>query len=91
MKESDGIRTIKPSKVFREELFKLRRLRRLSQLDMATELGISPQYYHDLENGRRLPSVRIIYAITSHLQLGHRKAAARAWHIMAARSHGWDV
>ena len=91
MKESDGIRTISIGKVFHEELLALRELSKLSQLGMAIELGISPQYYHDLENGRRMPSVNIVQRITNFCQIGHGKAAIRAWHIMAARTHGWDV
>jgi len=91
MKESDGIRTVSLDMEFKGSLASLRQLSKLSQKDMAAALHISPQYYYDLENGRRLPSVNIIHKIVAFLKLGHRKAAVRAWHIMAARTHGWDV
>lgn len=91
MKESDGIRTVPVSKVFREALTSLRKLCKMTQKEMAEALSISPQYYNDLERGRRTPSVHLVHTITGFCQLGHRKAAVRAWHVMAARTHGWEV
>jgi Predicted transcriptional regulators len=36
-----------------------RKIRELSQNEVASQLGISRQYYNSIENGRRTPSVEL--------------------------------
>lgn len=82
---------------FMIRLYALRRDHNLQQKDMANLLGISPQYYHDLENDRRKPSIRIATAVSAiNRRLGLLKSETalsnkRLWHCLAAKANGWDV
>ena len=56
---------------------------------LAEKLGVSAQYLHDLENGRRLPSRNFIDRLCVYLGRGPK--GRQQWHIAAARAHGWEV
>ena len=55
----------------------------------AKGVGISVQYLHDLEHGRRLPSVRVVNGICDYL--GRGPQGRLEWHQAGARAHGWSV
>lgn len=55
----------------------------------AKGIGISPQYLHDLKEGRRLPSVEVTGKICAWLGRGPKGRAE--WHTAAARAHGWKL
>ena len=74
---------------FTEMLRTVRVDRDMTQQDMAKALKISPQYYHDLEHGRRLPSVAITEAICKYLGRGPK--GRLEWHTAGARAHGWAI
>ena len=74
---------------FAEMLTTIRTGHELSQKELAAALGISPQYVHDLEHGRRLPSVKVIERICDHFRRGPQGRSD--WHVAGARAHGWDV
>ena len=77
---------------FRELLIQLRTDHGLTQTAMAECLNISPQYYHDLEHGRRLPSVRVVHNVCDHFIVGSGQVTARRfWHRAGARAHGWEI
>jgi hypothetical protein len=52
-------------------------------------IGISPQYLHDLKEGRRLPSVEVVNKICDWL--GRGPEGRLAWHRAGATAHGWKV
>lgn len=74
---------------FREMLKEVRSGLELDQRAVAERIGCSVQYVCDLEQGRRMPSVRITNAICEWLARGPK--GRREWHAAAARAHGWDV
>lgn len=74
---------------FKEMLIEIRTGYELSQKDMAARIGITPQYLHDLEHGRRLGSVAVVESICKVFERGPK--GRKEWHVAAARSHGWDV
>lgn len=57
--------------------------------EVARQLGISPQYLHDLKEGRRLPSVEVTNKICDWM--GRGPIGRSHWHQAAARAHGWDI
>lgn len=57
-----------------------------TQVEMATRLGISKQYWNDLERGRRGPSRRVVGLLIDAFNIDRT-----AMHRFAARAHGWDV
>lgn len=59
------------------------------QKQFAESLGYSPQYQHDLEKGRRLPSVAYVNRLCE--SLGRGPKGRLAWHRAAAKAHGWEV
>jgi transcriptional regulator with XRE-family HTH domain len=58
--------------------------------EFAKILTISPQYLHDLEHRRRLPSVKVVRRICDFFKSGPRCAVV-AWHRAGAKAHGWDI
>lgn len=74
---------------FVEMLAELRAGYELSQKRMAELVGVSPQYQHDLEKGRRLPSVAYVDKLCEAFGRGPRGRAQ--WHRAGARAHGWSV
>lgn len=78
-------------------LYAMRRDRNLSQKSMASLLGISPQYYNDLESGRRMPSVKIADAVSAvNRKIGlmpgqTERKCKHGWHWRAAKAHGWKL
>lgn len=81
---------------FSAHLWSMRINAAFTQKEMAARLGISPQYLHDLEKGRRMPSTRLADALA---QLEHElypqghsfKQCQEFWHECAARTHGWKI
>ena len=57
--------------------------------ELSEILGYSRSYIHDVEKGRRMPSVEMIERI-SNSRLRH-PYNRKAWHLVGAREHGWDV
>ena len=55
----------------------------------AQSLGISPQYLHDLNEGRRLPSVEVVEKICAWM--GRGPQGRLEWHLAGAEAHGWNV
>lgn len=52
-------------------------------------LGVSAQHIHDIEHGRRLPSVALTNSVCEFMGRG---ALGRAdWHRAGARAHGWEI
>lgn len=85
-----GIRTGEKAAVtFGRMLVELREGYELNQKQMAEKLGISPQYQHDLERGRRLPSVGYVNLLCVVFARGLN--GRKEWHTAAAREHGWQV
>lgn len=82
--------------IFSRHMWSMRINAAFTQKEMAARLGISPQYLHDLEKGRRLPSTRLADALA---QLEHEmypqgnslKQCQVFWHEHAARAHGWKI
>ena len=72
---------------FSEMLKEVRRDR--TQQEFAKALAISTQYLHDLEHGRRKPSVNVTNRICEYLGRGPK--GRLAWHTAAAREHGFEV
>lgn len=56
---------------------------------MAASFEVSTQYLHDLEHGRRTPSVAFVERVCTHLGRGPR--GQLEWHLAAAEAHGWRV
>ncbi len=56
---------------------------------LAVQLGVSPQYLHDIERGRRLPSVAFVDRLC--LYLGRGPVGRLEWHRAAAEAHGWKL
>ena len=48
---------------------KYRKQMKLSQVDLAVEVGIDRSYLSEIENGRVNPSVNILYAISDSLDI----------------------
>jgi transcriptional regulator with XRE-family HTH domain len=63
--------------------------REIGQKDFAAELGFTAQYLCDLEKGRRLGSVEFVNRLCEWLEC--KPSERRAWHLAAARAHGWDL
>lgn len=57
--------------------------------DLAEKLGISTQYLNDIERGRKRPSRQFVDRICTYLGRGPK--GRQAWHLAAARAHGWEV
>lgn len=76
-----------PKLSFDEMVRELRSGMEMTQQDFAKMLGISPQYLHDLEKGRRLPSV----AVTKKFCKDRGPNGRLEWHRAGARAHGWEV
>ena len=74
---------------FQELLKDVRDGLEMNQQTFAQRIGYTAQYLSDIENGRRLPSVRITNAICDYL--GRGSEGRRIWHSAGARAHGWDV
>ena len=74
---------------FIEMLRAIRLDREFTLADIAKPLGISPQYLHDLENGRRKPTVKLVNRICEYM--GRKTQGRLAWHLAAARAHGWEI
>jgi transcriptional regulator with XRE-family HTH domain len=55
----------------------------------AKGIGISPQYLHDLKEGRRLPSVEVVNKICQWM--GRGPEGRLEWHLAGAAAHGWEV
>jgi len=56
--------------VFNFELFKnLRKEKRLTLRDLAKEIHLSPSYLNQIENGTRLPSLRVVEKLASFYNL----------------------
>ncbi len=75
--------------LFTEMLQTVRIGQDLSQADLAKALGFSPQYLSDIENGRRLPSVKFVNRICDRMDRGPK--GRLAWHKAGAKTHGWEV
>lgn len=58
----------------------------LTQKVFAEQLGISPQYLCDLENGRRMPSIAVADALIAVCDLDGPSV-----HKTAAEAHGWKL
>lgn len=56
---------------------------------MGKAIGFSAQYLHDVEHGRRLPSVRFVNRFLEYS--GGGPIERHAWHHAAARAHGWEI
>ena len=52
---------------------KYRRLAKLSQIELAVEVGIDRSYLSEIENGRTNPSVSVLYAIADALKIDIRE------------------
>jgi DNA-binding XRE family transcriptional regulator len=82
--------------IFSKHLYSMRMNSAFTQKEMAAILRISPTYLHDLEKGRRLPSIRVADALA---QLEHDlypqghslNECEEFWHEHAARTHGWKL
>jgi DNA-binding XRE family transcriptional regulator len=71
------------------EMFKIvRNEAKITRSDFARDLGISKQYFCDLEHGRRMPSVALVNKICA---LGRDSRGRLEWHIAGAQAHGWEV
>jgi transcriptional regulator with XRE-family HTH domain len=55
----------------------------------AASIGISPQYLHDLKEGRRLPSVTVVNKICDWMGRGPK--GRLEWHLAGAEAHGWEI
>ena len=78
-----------PRMTFSEMLKTVRAGLELNQRDFAKAISISPQYLHDLEHRRRLPSVEITNRICAYMGRGPK--GRLEWHQAAAREHGFEV
>lgn len=74
---------------FKEMLKTAREDRGMTQQKFAKSISISPQYFNDLEQGRRLPSVEVTNRICHYLGRGPK--GRLEWHLSAARAHGFEV
>ena len=74
---------------FAELLREIRAGYEISQKQLAKNLGLSPQYLCDLENGRRTPSVEFVNRACAYFSRGPE--GRLEWHRAAARAHGWEV
>jgi len=74
---------------FRVMLAELQQLAGQSQVEMATAIGVSPQFYHDIMHGRRLPSVAFVDKLC--VAFGRGPKGRAEWHRAAAREHGWEI
>jgi transcriptional regulator with XRE-family HTH domain len=59
------------------------------QCQIAAALDCSAQFICDVEKGRRTPSVAFINRLCTWIGCGPQ--GRRAWHVAAARAHGWEV
>lgn len=67
-----------------------------TQKAMAEILGVSPQFYSDLERGKRKPSVRIAESLArfeyKNFGFDHTlEYFVTRWHTLAANAHGWRL
>lgn len=74
---------------FAEMLRAVRRDTDRTLSEMARPLEVSPQYFHDLERGRRTPSVAFVDRLCAYL--GRGPLGRLEWHRAAAEAHGWQV
>lgn len=74
---------------FARLLILLRSDMEVTQIQLAKSLGISNQYLCDLENARRLPSVRVVNALCKYL--GRGPQGRLVWHRAGAQAHGWEI
>ncbi|MBP5215531.1 MAG: helix-turn-helix transcriptional regulator [Alphaproteobacteria bacterium] len=51
---------------------KFRKQKRLTQIELAVEVGIDRAYLSEIENGRANPSVNILYALADTLKIDIR-------------------
>jgi DNA-binding XRE family transcriptional regulator len=79
----------KAAMTFVQMLVAVRSKTDMSQKEFAAALGFTPQYLCDLEHGRRPGSVEFVNRLCDWLE--HGPKARKAWHLAAARAHGWEV
>lgn len=48
---------------------KYRKIAKLSQIELAVEVGIDRAYLSEIENGRTNPSINVLYAIADALKI----------------------
>ncbi|WP_144517282.1 helix-turn-helix domain-containing protein [Bacillus thuringiensis] len=68
----------------RDWLVKIRKQNKLTQINLAKTLHISPSYYGDIETGRRTPSSLIALKIATFLEF------PMEWFILPAYLHNVD-
>lgn len=51
------------------QLKRIRNVRKMNQDDLATRLGISVPYISQIENGKRVPSIEVIYGLAKELNV----------------------
>ena len=52
-----------------QRLLKIRTARRLTQEEVSNRAGIAPNYYANIENGSRTPSLEVFVAVAKALQV----------------------
>lgn len=50
-------------------LLRRKSVEKITQQEIADEIGISVRYYHDLETGKKMPTLAVIEAIASVYQM----------------------
>lgn len=88
MNENIGHNNESP-KQFHEMLFIFCFDLRMTQKQVARELGISTPYLNDLLHQKRLPSVAVVEKICMYLGCGVLRR--RVWMLAGAQAHGWEV
>lgn len=75
---------------FAKKLYKIRRVTGAEQKAFAKAIGVSLQWYNDIESGRRAPSLKFVRKLELWLQ---EKGIpnTRGLHLLAAREHGWEI
>lgn len=79
----------KQDMTFVEMLATVLRESEVKRSTFAAGLGVSPQYFSDLEHGRRLPSVSVVNKICAYMGRGPK--GRLEWHRAGARAHGWEI
>jgi transcriptional regulator with XRE-family HTH domain len=74
---------------FTELLRTIREGYRFKQKDVAEKLGITPQYYCDLEQGRRDPTPELVDKLCDFY--GRGPNGRLQWHFAAAQVQGWKI
>lgn len=77
------------SSVFLDNLRAVRTNADMSQREFARALGYSAPYLNDIEQGRRMPSIRFIESLCAFMGCGPE--SRKEWHMLAAYEHGWQV